>query len=370
MDKTYSSPIKLSKDIINAIQGKYVIIIVGFQRMGKTTESCEIVKHLNKKAVVIVEEEGHKPDELLHNIYNIKRIIASKEKIKSATKKLYDCTLIYDDFASAGDRQQRNIRKLSNHCGKRNLTLILIYHGREIPSSYLYMGNNFLIVKHQAKLHRNKFAQYFDINGISIDAENYCNNKIKKFDSVYIQKDGVYYHRDGATNKIIKGEFKHKGIKIIDIKQLKKLALQGKSHKKIAQELKVSESKIYSEIKVLKEKDPVFKKSYTESKKRKGVSKKGKIGYKKKSGITLSVISENTYANQKKNVRKIAQINGLKNIGDYAVEIIGKGIYNAFERVIEKNLVEYVDILVRKGTGGADVTIELKNKIIETESNR
>ncbi|MCJ7570622.1 MAG: hypothetical protein MUO82_01930 [Candidatus Thermoplasmatota archaeon] len=364
-----NSQIQLSQDIVNAIQKKYMILIVGGQGSGKTTESAAITGALNKQGNVIVQHSGHQADEILHKTFNIRRIIAGQDQIKKEIQKLRGCILIYDDFKSANPRQQKNIHEISYDLRKRDLILILNYHGRKIPTDYMDNSHNFLIVKSGARLTRNKFGQYFDLKGISLRAEEFCSN-IKDKDSVYIKKNGVYYHRDGITNIITENKFEPKGSAAIDIKKLKRSALTGKTHEKLAKKFNCSVSTIYQKLKTLQQQDPKFAEAYSNSKKKKVASKKPKIAKKQQSGIHLSVYQEKYISLQNKNVRKIAQINNLSDIGSVAASVVGEGIYNAFIEAGKKGLVQNARItVIETGTGGADVTIENydKQKQIEIE---
>ena len=366
-----TNPIKLPQEIIDEIQDKYLILIIGDQRCGKTSESCEIAKHLNKPSFVIVEEAQHKPDEILHDEYGIKRIIAGEEFIRPIIKKLTNSTLIYDDFESANPRQKNNIKDISIHTAKRKLTLILNYHGRSVPSKYLYMENSFLIVKHNANLPYSKIKNYFkNIKGVSLSAYDYCSKNIKMYDAVYILKNGTYYHRDGQTNKITTGIFRSKSRKRIHINKLKRLALEGNTQKDIAKELEVSSSRIYKEISALKQKDPEFKKAYENLKKKKTVATKGKIGKRLKSDILIRETHEKLYSLENKNMRDIAQIsewNLKEEIGNFASEVLFKGIVEGFREAKKKNLIKSAILTISTSRDGADIGIEVKDKMIEIE---
>lgn len=368
MSNSSNSLIKIPKEILKEIKDKYIILIIGSMGCGKTTESCEIVKSLEKPGVVLVHHHEHESDKNLHERYNIERIPVGLKQIKPKIQKLRKCILIYDDFKSANKRQQNNIREISNDLRKRELNLILIYHSRKIPVEYINNADAFLIVKDGARLNRNKLGQYFNVKGIASSAEEYCNKNIKKHDSVYISNDGTYYHRDGKTNEIIKNKFTSKSTIDIDDDKLKDLLLnQEKTQSQIADELCISESSIYKEIKRLKKEDKNFAETYRKSKKKKIPGSSHQVATRKKSGLTVQYEVETLKTKNGKSTKSIKKMQNIQDIGDYATEIVGDAFVKEFKDAISKSLLTYIDIIIRKSRGGADIEIDLDNKIYEIE---
>jgi energy-coupling factor transporter ATP-binding protein EcfA2 len=365
------NPPNFPQDLIQTIQRKYIIIIVGEMGSGKTTEACLIASILKKQTKVIIQHE-HNEDAIMFEKYGFEKIIVdstskNRKSLKPALKEFKDGIVIYDDFQSSTSRHEKTIKDISIDLRKRNMQLILIYHGEDISKQLIKRKKCFLIVKKDSGISRYKFGQYFNLNGIATSAEEFC-KKIKNYDTVYVKKNGEYFHRDGNTNNIIKDKFKSKTKKEIDRKKLIDLIInQKKTQTQAAKKLKVSKSRVSKEIKILKEENKKFSKLYQNLKRRNLLSQKNKIGKLKKCGIAIFIEYEQLVGKSKKNKQKIQQINKIKNIGDEAVEIIGKCIQEAFEDIIKKPLEIYVEILIRLGRGGADIEISFDNRIIEIE---
>jgi len=366
------SPIKLTQEIITAIKSKDIIVIVGDMGSGKTTEATEIAKTFNKPVKVVIPHH-HKVDAKLFDDFGFQKIITDTtskiiHKVKPILKNSKDCIVIYDDYQSVSERQRKVISDLSIDLRKRNMKLILIYHGEDIPKKYLKRGKCFLIVKSGSGLSAYKIGKYFDKNYIATAGETLCKS-IKGFDSVYLEKDGKYLKRDGLSNKVKKGNLKPKGRVKVSKKKLTDTIIREKlTQKETANKFGVSPNLVYKYVRERKETDAEWKKSYEKIKMSKRVAtKKSKTAKRLKSDVSLHITTEKLYNLGNKNKRIIVKMNKIQDIGDFPVEIIGDGIYQTFVDVVSNNLIEKVEIFITKAREGSDIRIEMGNEIIEIE---
>ena len=366
------NPIELTDDIVRVIQKKYIILIFGDMGSGKTTEATEIGSIFNKPVKVIVNNE-HQEDIELFDKEGFEKIIVSSESdkrqsLKPQLKGVKDYTIIYDDYENASQRHKKTIQDLSIDLRKRKLKLILIYHKEEkLPKSFLKDNSSILIVKKNSGIERYKFSQYLKVKGISTSAVDLCKD-IKDYDSIYLLKNGKYFHKDGITNKIEKGILKSRVVVDVDEKIITDTLLaSGLTQREIAEDYGVSVSTLYKIVKRRKERDTEFAKLYRNLKKEKRLCKKAKLGKIVKSGVSLHIEVENLAPIQNENIPQIAYLRNLKNIGDFAVEVIGEGIYEGFQIEVEKGNIRYAEILIRKGRGGVDITIDIEERKIEIE---
>jgi len=366
MSKPPTPTVQLPKTISNILKKNYIVLIVGDMGSGKTTESCVIADSIGRTSKVIAQHE-HLEDKELHEMHNLERHVTDGTHIKPILYNTKNAVFILDDYYSANNRQRGYVNHIINDLRKRKLQIILIYHGDSIRNHYLKDGGSLLVVKRNAGISSRKFKQYFNVEKISSVAEEYC-KKITGYDTVYILKNGQYYHKHSNNGNITTGEFKPK-IKIdIDVKRLKKYLLDDQlSQSETAKKFGVSLSKIQREVKKLKAVDKDFSESLKKTVKVKSSGSNSKKAKKIKSGLSLHIEVEKLKTIDGKSVRNIAQMKRIQDIGDFATEIIGDAIVDAFKEAIGKNLVSYVDITIRKATGGTDVEIETENKKIEIE---
>jgi len=353
----------LPNRIKKLIKKTYIIMIVGDMGSGKTTESCILANEIDRSTIVIAQH-NHQVDKELHEEFNLDRYVAGSCHIKPIldNKRVL---FIIDDYYSANTRQRGNVHRIVNDLRKRHAQIIFVYHGDTIRKDYLTDNSSLLVVKRNAGLGSRKFKQYFNVSGINSVASEYC-NKLTGYDTVYILKDGTYYHRHNDSGNITKDKFIPKIQVDIDINRLKKyLLVKQLSQTETAKKLGISLSKIQREISKLKEKDPIFKKSYKNTVKVKvagGISKKAK---NVKFGVSLQIEQEKLKSVAKKNSHNVAKMQNIKDKGDALTQTVGDAIYKIIKKDEPSN--QRIEIIIRKARGGSDIEIHINNKIIEIE---
>jgi len=376
MNKLINKPVKISKEIIEILKEKRIIIICGDMGSGKTTEAVEICNQLDKPTKVILPHE-HRVDTELYDRYNIEKIIVktgSKDRVylKSKINEIKNCNLIYDDYHSSSIRQQKVIKDISIDLRKRRMRLILIYHGEDIPKRFLKSGNTILLIKRDIGFTKYKLGQYFKVKRVSSTGEEFCNS-ITGFDTFYILNNGDYYLRNGETNEITQGKLKPKGVSNLDWEKIGKLILDGMTQEEIGNKFSVSKSTISIGLQIYRKENPEWENSYQYFKKHKTTRKKLKntLGKKTEIGVIFSILEEKVTEGKGTNIRKIVEISKLYPIGNVAVRIMGEGIYKCFQSKVDKGEIKKVFITIQQSLMiGVDIIIEIpemNNKYIEIE---
>jgi len=381
-----TSPIELTPELIDILKTKRIIVIVGTDKSGKSTEASTIASKLGKTTYVVIQKE-YDFDVKLFDDLGIKQILVdkesdSKQKLSSSLKDVKGGVIIFDDFHSATRKTKEYIDdNLLNFLReeKKDLHLILNFHYKNIPIKYLQRSWSILILKQHSGINSSKLGKYLNKKLISTPSEEYCKN-IQNYDSVYLLKDGKYFHRNGETNEIIEGEIQPKSTAKLskeDKEDICNLILEGETYDTIANKHNVSKSVIYQVRKIRCGEDKEYKKKYTKLQKQKTLVKKnGKVSdfSWSRSGINFKIITEKLFPTTDKNgqnIRKNAQnttiINDIKKVGDTPVKVIGESLYKTFEKLVDDHKLEWVDITIQLAKGRVDITIEMENKQIELE---